>query len=122
MDGKGEMMATYKVLAVNDERDFCECCGRQNLKKVAWIENEETGEIKHFGTTCATAPQKGFNVDREIKRAMAEFEYQQQLINQAAHREYRKQGGKYAPPDAKGIFKMRDRALFDSIRAQIVAA
>jgi hypothetical protein len=113
-------MATYKVLAVNDERDYCECCGRKNLKKVAWIENEETGEIKHFGTVCATAPAKGFNVEREVKAAIANFDNQQRAIALRAHHEYRKQGGKYAPMDAKGVFKMLDRALFDSIRAQLI--
>lgn len=112
-------MATYKVLAVNDERDYCECCGRKNLKKVAWIESEETGEIKHFGTVCATAPAKGFNVERQVKAAIADFDNQQRIVNVRAHNEYRKQGGKYAPMDAKGVFKMLDRALFESIRAQI---
>lgn len=115
-------MATYKVLAVNDERDYCECCGKKNLKRVVWIEDEQTGEVKHFGTTCAVAPIKGFNVTREVIAACAEFDRAQMVIVRLASNEYKRQGGKYAPMDKNGVFKMLDRPLFESIRAQIVAA
>ena len=89
-------MERYKVLAVTDDRDFCECCGRKGLKKVVWIEDTETHEIKHFGTTCAVAPVKGFGVEKEIKRAVALFKSKQQSFWSWAHKIYRKSGGTYA--------------------------
>lgn len=88
-------MSRYKVLAVNDDRDFCECCGRQRLKQVVWIEDTETQEIKHFGTTCAASPVKGFGVDQEIKQAVATFKDRQQALWSIAHKLYRKAGGNY---------------------------
>lgn len=42
-----------KVLGVNDDQDFCCCCGKEGLRRVVWIEDIETGEVAHFGTTCA---------------------------------------------------------------------
>ena len=43
-----------KVLGVNDDRDFCECCGKNNLTRVVWIEDTETSAVKHYGTHCAS--------------------------------------------------------------------
>ena len=112
-------MSTFKVKAVNDDRDYCECCGRKNLKKVAWIENEETGEIKHFGVVCATAPAKGFDLEREMKEAVSLYERNRAIINSLTYNEYRKQGGKFAPIDGNGVFKMLDRPLYEAIRVKI---
>ncbi len=28
----------FKVLGINDDRDFCEICGKVELKKVVWLE------------------------------------------------------------------------------------
>ena len=42
-----------RILGINDDRDFCQCCGKTGLRRVVWIENLETGSIRHFGTTCA---------------------------------------------------------------------
>lgn len=47
------MNATYKILGVNDDKDFCSCCGKQGLKKVVWLEHLESSEVNHFGTSCA---------------------------------------------------------------------
>lgn len=68
-------MARFEVLGINEDRDFCECCGKQNLKRVVWIQDNELGEIKHFGSVCATQPQKGFGpvVEKEIKSKIREF-------------------------------------------------
>lgn len=65
-------MSRFQILGVNDDRDFCDCCGKQGLKRVVWIQDNELGEIKHFGTSCATQPAKGFGpaVEREIKSAV----------------------------------------------------
>lgn len=43
----------YKFLGCNDDKDFCSCCGKGALKRVVWLENNETGEVDHFGTHCA---------------------------------------------------------------------
>lgn len=51
---KNTINTRKKILGVNDDRDFCCCCGKEGLKRVVWIEDMETGEIRHFGTTCAT--------------------------------------------------------------------
>ena len=53
--------ARFRVLGVNDDRDFCECCGKTGLKRVVFIEDRELGGIKHFGTTCAMNPAKNFD-------------------------------------------------------------
>lgn len=63
------MATEYKVLGVNDDKDFCSCCGKQGLKKVVWMENNETGEVLHFGVVCAGKLQ--FSGD--IKRAEKKF-------------------------------------------------
>ena len=41
-----------KVLGINSERDCCECCGKQNLKKVVWLQNDN-GVVMHYGSNCA---------------------------------------------------------------------
>lgn len=72
-------MARYIFLGINDDRDTCECCGRTNLKRVVWIEDTETGEVKHYGTTCATNPAKAFGhkINKDIRTASASFERRQ---------------------------------------------
>ena len=87
------MANRYNVVGVNDDKDFCECCGRQGLKRVVWIEDTETQEVKHFGTTCATAPVKGFGVDKEVKQAIRKFQDQEQTVYRYAYSLYRKAGG-----------------------------
>lgn len=59
-----------RILGINDDRDFCQCCGKTGLRRVVWIENLETGTIRHFGTTCAgkNAPA----LFGEIKEAVKE--------------------------------------------------
>jgi hypothetical protein len=55
---------SFKILGVNDDKDFCQCCGKDSLKSVVWIENLETGEVQHFGSTCATKPAKAFGITK----------------------------------------------------------
>lgn len=114
-------MARFAVIGVNDERDYCECCGRKRLKRVVWIEDTETQEIKHFGTTCATAPIKGFQLDREIKRAIGDFEARQQALWAAVHRLYRSKGGTYSGNGRDG-WKAVDRAMLDVCITETQAA
>lgn len=89
------MTTKYKVLAVNDDKDFCECCGKSNLKKVVWIENTETNQIQHFGVVCAANPAKAFGLDSEIKKAEGNWKAKLQGIWTMAGRLYRSRGGKY---------------------------
>ena len=60
----------YKIKAVNSDRDYCECCGKENISKVVWIENTETGEINHYGTVCAQSPEKGVG-KKAVKKAIS---------------------------------------------------
>lgn len=110
-------MARFNVLAVNDDRDFCECCGRAGLKRVVWIEDTETQEIKHFGTTCAASPVKGFAVQKEIKQAISAFQHRQQMIWSLAHRLYRKAGGTYTGNGRDG-WKADDRVTLEKYFSQ----
>jgi hypothetical protein len=56
-----------KVLGVNDDRDFCECCGKIGIKRVVWITIDD-GEPKHYGTACA-AKIAGIDGKWSAKRA-----------------------------------------------------
>ncbi len=112
-------MAKYEVVGVNDDKDSCECCGKQGLKRVVWIRNIETGEVKHFGTTCATAPQKGFGVDKEIKSAINRFANKEKVLNTLARYGYKAAGGTYvANPDGCS-WTVADKVLYQTVRAQI---
>ena len=86
----------FKVLGINDDEDFCMCCGKVGLAKVVWVEDMETGEIKHFGTTCAKQPAKGFNLP-EIKKAERAYKSANQQAHCRAHQLYKKAGAKYTP-------------------------
>jgi hypothetical protein len=66
-------MARYKVKGINDEQDTCMCCGKTGLKRVVWIEDTDTGDINHFGTTCAKSPAKAIGIGREIDKAVREY-------------------------------------------------
>ncbi len=85
----------FKVLGVNDDKDFCECCGKTGLKRVVWIEDSETGKLQHFGVVCAANPAKAFNLQAEIKSAIADYQTAQQNYWRLAHAIYRKAGGNY---------------------------
>jgi hypothetical protein len=46
------MQKRIKVLGINDDRSSCQCCGREGLKRVVWLEIDG-GEPVHYGTSCA---------------------------------------------------------------------
>lgn len=48
----------WTVKAINDDQATCEICGKEDLKRVVWLENSETQEIIAAGTTCAAKLQK----------------------------------------------------------------
>ena len=47
----------YKYLGTNDDQSFCCLCGKEELIKVIWLENTETGEIAHYGVCCGAKLQ-----------------------------------------------------------------
>jgi hypothetical protein len=111
--------ARYQVLSVNDDRDFCECCGRTGLKRVVFIRDTETDETKHFGTTCAMSPVKGFGVDKEIKAAIKRTDGYRKTLNTLANQSYRAAGGKF---EARGdVWTHVDRSLFEAKRVEWAA-
>ena len=79
-----DLTARFAVLAVNDTADFCECCGKKGLKRVVWVLDSETGEHKHFGTTCVLAPAKGFGIKKEVEASIREFTNKQAAERKAA--------------------------------------
>ena len=116
-------MGRYKVLAVNDEKDYCECCGRKGLKRVVFIEDTDTNEIKHFGTTCAVDPYKGFDLDKEVKGAIRKFESEQMVFWSRVNAEYKARGGKHVANPAKpGYFTANNPELKESIAREFRAA
>lgn len=78
------LTARFQVLAVNDAADFCECCGRKGLKKVVWVLDNETGDHKHFGTSCVLAPNKAFGLDKQVAASAREFSVSQAAARKAA--------------------------------------
>lgn len=99
---KQHAMSRFQILGVNDDRDSCECCGKQGLKRVVWIQDNELSEIKHFGTVCATQPAKGFgpDVEKAIKSA----------VRRAA--DLQKSGWSYAFRSMREESKLIDRGWF----------
>lgn len=113
-------MGRFLVLGVSDDRDLCECCGKQGLKKVVFIQDTETQDIKHFGTTCATRPAAGFGpIANDVKTAISDFEFLQSCICRKAHKAYLAAGGKYSPVDKDGCFKRLDPELYVRIKAEV---
>jgi hypothetical protein len=50
------MNTTYKrytVLGISDKTE-CDVCGKTNLKMTIVIESQESGEILHYGSDCAS--------------------------------------------------------------------
>ena len=109
-------MARFIVKGINDDRSFCECCGKSNLQRVIWIEDTETNEIKLFGTSCAMKPAKGFDCIVEIKSAIKlAKENEKRIVSNAMYR-YRKVYGAamIAGRDKDGypIATVADRSLW----------
>ncbi len=50
-------MESFTYLGINSDKDFCTCCGKKDLSRVVWLENNETGEITHYGTICGSKIQ-----------------------------------------------------------------
>ena len=115
-----EISNRFQVVAVNDERDFCECCGKKGLRRVVWVRDTETDEVKHFGTTCVLAPSKAFGVEKQVKAALDSFKAQEQAIFRAAYVEYKKRGGNYvAHPTKPGTWTPANAQLYACALADV---
>ncbi|OLP04563.1 hypothetical protein [Rhodoferax antarcticus] len=113
--------ARYSVVEVSDSKSFCQCCGKTGLKRVVFIADSETGEVRHFGSTCATSPAKGFGLDAEVKAVLDGFVRREAGLNSAAGYAYRREGGKYAN-DASNKRVPVNMARWFEIREQISLA
>lgn len=109
-------MARFVVRGINDDKSFCECCGKSGLQRVVWIEDMETGEVKHFGTVCATKPAKGFDCVAEIKSAIKAAKDEEKAICSTAFFRYKKVHGgqmiKSFDKDGSPIATVADKALW----------
>lgn len=114
------MTNRFQVLSISDERDFCECCGKTGLKRVVFVRDTETDEVKHFGTTCANSPAKGFNLGNEIKAAIAKHNSYLKCLNQIAYSEYKRAGGSYIGNSTDG-WKPANQSLYTQVRQAAVA-
>ena len=110
-------MARFIVKGINDEASFCECCGKNGLQRVVWIEDTETGEIKHFGTSCAQKPVKGFDCVEEIKSAIKQIkENEKRIVSNAMYRYRKVHNGQMIQSrdkDGSPISTVADRVLWD---------
>jgi hypothetical protein len=73
------MSKEWKVLGINSDETVCDVCGKENLKRVVWLQSSETGETVKAGTTCAALLQK-ITVKQEIKQEKEWFESQRKKI------------------------------------------
>jgi hypothetical protein len=109
-------MARFVVRGINDDKSFCECCGKSGLQRVVWIEDMDTGEVKHFGTVCALNPAKGFDCVAEIKSAIKAAKDEEKAICSTAMFRYRKvHGGQMInsrDKDGSPIATVADRTLW----------
>jgi hypothetical protein len=114
------MTNRFEVIAVNDAASHCECCGRSGLQRVVWIADHETGEHKHFGTSCALRPAKGFDCVDEIKAAIKRHNDDMKRAIALAFSAYKAAGGTMISScDANGspIATVADVALWEACKA-----
>lgn len=108
--------ARFAVVGINQDADFCECCGKSGINSVVWIRDNQTGLVKHFGQVCAAKPAKGFDCQAEIKKSVSAFKAAQTDAQALAFRMYRQRGGTYA--EVPGGIKPTDPALVDQCKAE----
>ena len=106
----------FRVLGVNDDKDFCECCGKSGLKRVVWIEDTESGEVSHFGTTCAMHAKHGFGMNGAIRDEIKKYEGREQMISRIAWNDYRRV--RHGPVEITAdAIRATDPALWAACRA-----
>lgn len=101
-------MKRFEVVEINSETDFCECCGKTGLKRVVWIHDIKNDDTKHFGTTCAMQPAKGFDLTSEIKDEIKKHDLLQSLRLKSAIAQYKADGGQYIS-NANGSWSVADK-------------
>ena len=110
----------FEVMGINDDQDSCQCCGKRGLKRVVWILDHVSGELKHFGTTCVLAPAKGFDVRVQVQAALEAFKAKESAIYRAAYRIYLQRGGQYhSHPTKPHTWVPADKTLHESIVAEV---
>lgn len=62
----------YRYHGTDDSCDTCSCCGRSNLKRVAWLSLADGGEPLPYGTTCAALMMLGRRVPAGEAKALIE--------------------------------------------------
>ena len=72
-----------RALGTTDAVTSCDCCGKSGLKLTVAIELD-TGEVVHYGTTCASR-----NTGKPQKQIAAEIRTEAQRVRAAAAAEYR---------------------------------
>lgn len=111
------MAHRFQVRGINDDKSFCECCGKSGLQRVVWIEDMETGEVKHFGTSCAVKPAKGFDCVEEIKSALkVAKDTEKRIVSTAIYRYRKVHNGQMIngrDKDGSPIATVADRSLWD---------
>jgi hypothetical protein len=118
----------FRILGITDSINSCDCCGKQNLQKTVAIENCETGEIAHFGTSCAMQPSKCFGFEKsEMARALSDYKREQEIIWAKTRALYKTKGGKMVSYDDRltgGSMGLRyaDIPLRDECEREIRAA
>lgn len=66
-----------KVIGISMNVTTCECCGKTDLSKTVKIEDQESGLVMHFGTTCAAKANKYDNAaaaakaEKEVKAVLS---------------------------------------------------
>ena len=117
--------ARFIVKGVNDDKDFCECCGKQGIARVVWIEDTHTGALNHFGTTCATKPAKCFGITKaDLKPALDKFETLEAMTWRTVHRECRALGlksGNGEPESIPAETIAKRKELYPIARAKILS-
>lgn len=76
-------MATYKTLAIVDDVNACDCCGKSNLKSTVAMERDD-GEVLYFGSVCAT---RHSGRDAKVIKSEAKAAYEEKVA--AARKELR---------------------------------
>jgi len=106
-----EAIAMAKLLGINTDEDFCEHCGKNNLKRVVWIELDD-GTIQHVGCDCAYAILTGKAKNRKegtrIYDVLLWVEYARKLAK------------KFSPAEAEARMAARSGRMIKIIDGKII--
>ena len=114
-----------KVIGYTTEYNFCECCGKENLKGT--IALEINGNIAHYGTTCAYNQNKydtleaAATIKKEVKslvskRNKLEMQYFNSVYMMLKYHDIsypKKENGGSTNEVVAHIQKVVDKAMFE---------